>query len=160
MLSILVISHVCLAPRAALPCLVGLEHTGPQPMLLVGRTASGMSSIQAKFGARLRELRKRSGLTQQNLGERADVNYKFIGGVERGEENPSLLVIEKLAKALGVEPAELLDVEHFDHPTELRARAKRMIDEVDDDDETRMIFRLVRAVLGAERRRPKGKQRA
>ena len=51
-----------------------------------------------------------AGLTQQGLGERADVNYKFIGGIERGTENPTVAIIFKLATGLEVEPRDLFEL--------------------------------------------------
>jgi transcriptional regulator with XRE-family HTH domain len=64
------------------------------------------------LGQRIRSLRQACGLTQQQLGERADLNYKYLGAVERGEGNPSLLVLERVADALEV---ELLDLFRFAH---------------------------------------------
>jgi len=59
-------------------------------------------------GARLREWRRRRGLTQEQLAERAGLSYKFIGEIERGTGNPTIDTLGHLADALGVEPAELL----------------------------------------------------
>ena len=53
-------------------------------------------------GKTIREIRKAQGLTQEQLGERAGLNYKYIGLVERGERNPSAESLEKLAKGLHV----------------------------------------------------------
>jgi len=64
------------------------------------------------FGRRLRRLREARQLTQQELGEQADLSFKYLGAIERGEENPSLKVITKLAGALGVEPFEMFIFEH------------------------------------------------
>jgi len=61
-----------------------------------------------EFGKRLRLHRKQKGLTQQELGDRAGVSYKYLGEVERGEKNPTVIVILKIAAALGVNPAVLL----------------------------------------------------
>jgi transcriptional regulator with XRE-family HTH domain len=43
-----------------------------------------MDNVRKELGARIRELRKTAGLTQEELGEKADQNYKFIGELERG----------------------------------------------------------------------------
>ena len=70
--------------------------------------------IGKAFGERVREMRAKRGLTQQQLGEAAGVNYKYLGSIERGTENPTLAVIAKLAGALKVRPAELLDLGHVE----------------------------------------------
>lgn len=99
-----------------------------------------------RFGARLRELRKKAGLTQQQLGDRADVNYKFIGGIERGDENPSLAIVFKLAAGLEVDPRDLFELDHFQNIKQLRRSAKRLIDEAEPEDLERFV-RLARALV-------------
>lgn len=59
------------------------------------------------FGQAVRELRVVSGLTQEELADRAGLDRSYIGGVERGDRNPSLSVIEKIAEGLDVTLAEL-----------------------------------------------------
>jgi len=60
------------------------------------------------FGKRLRELRHQRGLTQEELADLAHLHRNYIGGVERGERNISLINIVELTQALSVKPAELL----------------------------------------------------
>jgi transcriptional regulator with XRE-family HTH domain len=55
------------------------------------------------FGRRLKELRRRRGLTQEQLAKLVKLDYKFIGAIERGAKTSSFQTVEKLAKALGVE---------------------------------------------------------
>jgi XRE family transcriptional regulator, regulator of sulfur utilization len=63
------------------------------------------------LGQSIRSLRNMKGWTQQELGEHADVNYKFVGEIERGQQNPSFAVLAKIAAALGVELQELFRFE-------------------------------------------------
>ncbi|MBM4386168.1 MAG: helix-turn-helix transcriptional regulator [Deltaproteobacteria bacterium] len=64
-----------------------------------------------KLGERVRFLRKASGMSQKELGERAAINYKYIGEIERGTKNPSFEVMLKISKALKVEITDLLTSE-------------------------------------------------
>lgn len=64
---------------------------------------------RARFGERLRSLRASTGLSQEELAERSGLNRTYVGSVERGERNVSLLNIHKLAATLGVAPSALLD---------------------------------------------------
>ena len=59
------------------------------------------------LGQRIRTLRRLRGWTQQDLGDESDVNYKFIGEIERSRQNPSFTILEKIATALGVDLFEL-----------------------------------------------------
>ena len=59
------------------------------------------------LGQRIRTLRRLKGWTQQDLGDESDVNYKFIGEIERSRQNPSFTILEKIATALGVDLFEL-----------------------------------------------------
>lgn len=53
-----------------------------------------------QIGKIVREKRKSLGLTQEKLGERAELHYSYVGQIERGDKNPSLRALEKLARAL------------------------------------------------------------
>lgn len=58
--------------------------------------------ICKRFGARVRALREARGLSQEGLAQKAELHRTYIGGIERGERNISLINIEKLAVALDV----------------------------------------------------------
>ena len=59
------------------------------------------------FGKRVRELRLKELLSQEALAHKANLHRTYIGMIERGEKNITLLNIEKLAKALEVDITEL-----------------------------------------------------
>ncbi|WP_276355690.1 helix-turn-helix domain-containing protein [Cohnella caldifontis] len=69
--------------------------------------------IRAEFGKRVRELRARSGISQEWLAERAGLDRTYISGVERGERNISLLNIDKIAAALNVSIEYMFSSERF-----------------------------------------------
>jgi transcriptional regulator with XRE-family HTH domain len=62
-----------------------------------------------KFGERIRTLRKRASLSQEELAAACRLHRTYVGAVERGERNISLLNIVQLAHALRVKPANLLE---------------------------------------------------
>ena len=66
-----------------------------------------MSKIEKKFGDRIKKLRVDKKLSQEEIAHRAGVHRTYLGGIERGERNPSLRNIAALAKALGVNLSEL-----------------------------------------------------
>ncbi len=63
--------------------------------------------IRKGLGKRIRMLRKTKMLTQEELGEKAGLSYKFVGEIERGEVNPSLESLIGIANALGVKVGDL-----------------------------------------------------
>ena len=60
------------------------------------------------IGKKIKEYRKINNFTQETLGEKAGFHYSYIGQVERGEKEPSLKALNKIADALGVGVDKLL----------------------------------------------------
>lgn len=67
------------------------------------------STIRLKLGKRIKELRIKRKLTQEELSEASGIDYKYIQRIE-GKNPPAIKIdtIERIAKALKVTPAELL----------------------------------------------------
>lgn len=57
---------------------------------------------KAAIGARIREARVISGMTQEQLAEKVDVNTTYISDIERGAKFPSLTLFIKIVDALGI----------------------------------------------------------
>jgi len=72
-----------------------------------------MMDIRSEFGQRVRELRARSGMSQELLAYRAGLDRTYISGVERGERNVSILNIEKITAALQVTMEYMFSGERF-----------------------------------------------
>jgi transcriptional regulator with XRE-family HTH domain len=66
-----------------------------------------MSNIPTLFGRRIRALRNKLHLSQEALAERCDLHATYIGGIERGLRNVSLINIVKIARGLKAKPGEL-----------------------------------------------------
>jgi transcriptional regulator with XRE-family HTH domain len=65
------------------------------------------AQIQKRLGERVRRLRKQRGLSQEALALACDLDRTYIGGVERGERNISLINIYRIAEGLGAEARDL-----------------------------------------------------
>lgn len=68
-----------------------------------------MADIKKKFGEKIRSIRKKRGLSQEELSFRASLHRTYISDIERGSRNVSLENIEKIAKALGISTKDLLE---------------------------------------------------
>jgi transcriptional regulator with XRE-family HTH domain len=66
-----------------------------------------VEDFRVAFGHRVRELRDRAGLSQEELAERADLHWTYVSDVERGRRGPSLDVIGRVALGLRISPSEL-----------------------------------------------------
>lgn len=73
--------------------------------------SSGNSDpLLTAFGSAIRVVRLRSGLSQEALADRADLDRTYVSGVERGVRNPSLLTLKRIATALDTPLHELLAI--------------------------------------------------
>jgi transcriptional regulator with XRE-family HTH domain len=66
--------------------------------------------LRERVGLNVQRLRQNAGLSQEECAHRAKVHQTYLSGVERGIRNPTVLVLAKIAKALGVEADELLRI--------------------------------------------------
>ena len=64
--------------------------------------------VVVKIGDRLRDLRVRRALTQEELADKADVGTNTVARLERNETEPHMSTLRKLARALDVSPSELI----------------------------------------------------
>jgi len=105
------------------------------------------NQIQVLFGRRLRALRTVREFTQQQLGDAAELSFKYLGAIERGEENPSLKVICRLAEALGVEPRDMLIFEQEETaPAALKKQLNHLLKGADVA-HLQQAVKLLRALL-------------
>lgn len=88
-----------------------------------------MADILKQFGKKVRDLRKAQGLSQEELAEKADLHYTYIGGVERGERNLSLKSIERIASALKIDIRELFTL-HLSEKSD--AKNKEIISDINN----------------------------
>ena len=68
-----------------------------------------MRDWQTILGRNVRRLRRQRGFTQEQLAFEAEIDLTYLGGIERGTRNPSLLVMGRIADALSVPLPKLLN---------------------------------------------------
>lgn len=91
-----------------------------------------MENIQKLIGTRLRDLRKKKGLSQEELGWKAKLHYTYIGAIERGEKNCSVATLGKIARGLGMSVNEIFNVPMgVENPDKLRASVIKEIEKSD-----------------------------
>lgn len=66
------------------------------------------SQYRAAFGSRIRQLRERADVSQEDLAHAIGMSRRYLSGIERGESNPTLDQLLRLATGLDVEVADLM----------------------------------------------------
>jgi transcriptional regulator with XRE-family HTH domain len=70
-------------------------------------------NVKSKIGQRLRELRKKKGLSQEKFSFECDLDRTYIASIEQGKRNVSIENIEKIAKALDMSVSEFFNCDLF-----------------------------------------------
>jgi len=68
-----------------------------------------MKDIRILYGEKLKDFRKKQGLSQEELGFKSSLHRTYISEVERGRRNISIVNIARIAKALGVKIKQFFD---------------------------------------------------
>ena len=66
-------------------------------------------TINKQLGARIRYLRQQKGFSIEDLALEADINRNYLGDLERGMRNPTLIILNKIAKALEIDLTTLFE---------------------------------------------------
>ncbi|WP_419781227.1 helix-turn-helix domain-containing protein [Maridesulfovibrio sp.] len=82
-----------------------------------------MNKYAEIVGKNIRKLRKDLGLSQQQMAEKAEISYKYLGEIERGAVNLSVEILMKISNALQIAPEKLLVSEGQGNSTLLEAQA-------------------------------------
>lgn len=105
-----------------------------------------MSNLKKLLGKRIKELRIAKHYTQEYLAELTDLGSTSISKIETGLYHPSDENLEKIAKALGVEPYKLYMFNHLKSASELREELLMLISRADDND-IKLIYRIVEGLI-------------
>ena len=65
--------------------------------------------IRTRLGTNIRRLREEQGWSQEDYADRAGIHRTYVADIERGRRNPTVTVVEKLAKPFGIGAGRLLD---------------------------------------------------
>lgn len=105
-----------------------------------------MVSIKILFGRKIKECRKKLGLTQAQLAESVNVDDKHISCIESGKNFPSPDLIERLANALMLEPKDLFEFYYLQDNEDLKADLINMLNNLRPD-ELRLAHKYIRTFL-------------
>ena len=98
------------------------------------------------IGARVKEIRNKKGLTQEQLSERMEINPKYLSSIERGNENPTLNTLIKLSESLEVDLGEIFSLIQIEDPGERKSMITSLLDEADNE-QLKQAFKVLSAIL-------------
>lgn len=99
-----------------------------------------MRNIKVLLGKRIKEIRKRRGLTQEKLAELAGIETPSMSNIENGKNYPNHETLEKLSVALDVSPYELYIFDYYMAPEALINEMTRSMKK--NEDLTRQMYRF------------------
>ena len=105
-----------------------------------------MKTTKKLLGARIKELRKARGLSQDRLSEKVGIDPKHLSRIEVGNSYPSLDTLEKIAQALGVQAKDLFEFVQERTNKELQGSITTMLKEASPEN-LRTILKVVRAIV-------------
>jgi len=97
------------------------------------------------IGNRIKELRKKKGLSQEQLSEKAEITPNYLSRIERGTENPTLDMFIRLANALDVEMWEMFDFGHTGSRRDLKSILNKIAGEANEE-QLRLMIKVLRAM--------------
>ena len=93
-----------------------------------------MSKLKLLFGRKIKEYRKKYGLTQAQLAERVNIDDKHISCIENGKNFPSADLLERISNALNIEPKDLFEFYYLQDVPDLKSDIISMIDKLSQND--------------------------
>ena len=98
------------------------------------------------IGARIKEVRNKKGLTQEQLSEKMEINPKYLSSIERGNENPTLNTLIKLSESLEVDLGEIFGFIQIKDPVERKSMITSLLEQADTE-QLKLAFKVLSAVL-------------
>ena len=104
-----------------------------------------MDRVEKGFGTRLKELRKKNGLSQSEFAEKLGVDEKYISRLETATSTPSFAMIIKISNVLRVEPYVLFKFDHMKSKMELIVIIIEKLNKAAESD-VQLIYKMVECV--------------
>jgi len=106
-----------------------------------------MKTTKELLGARIKEMRRSCGLSQEQLAEKIGVEPRHMSRIEVGKNYPTIDRLEKIAEALNVPLKDFFDFMHLDSPDTRALKIEELVKGMNEDYQ-RIIFKIVRAFEG------------
>jgi transcriptional regulator with XRE-family HTH domain len=111
--------------------------------LQFGDNAGCKKEMIKAISTNLKNIRFKKNLTQEQVAEIAGINAKYLGEIERGEKNPTALIISRLSEALQVPICEILSMNNCPHINDYLLTKVRALSAGREDSERQKAMRLL-----------------
>lgn len=98
------------------------------------------------IGIRIGNIRKKMGLTQEELAAKMDIGPKYLSSIERGKENPTLNTLIKLSQALEVDLGEIFNAVKIEDVARRKNLVISMINEADEE-QLKQAYKFLAAIM-------------
>lgn len=104
-------------------------------------------NIKKQLGAKIKRLRQKNGLTQEQFAERIDIATRTLSGIETGENFVTAETLEKIFKALDVSGSELFAFDHIKPQEELISEIIEDVQKLKDRDKIETVYKIIKATI-------------
>ena len=101
--------------------------------------------LKKNIGKRIKEIRKKRGLSQERLSELVDIEQNTLSYIETGNNFCSAETLDKIIKALEIEPQELFDFGHYKNNAELIDEINNMLNK--NPEKIPEFYRILKAII-------------
>ena len=103
-------------------------------------------NIKQMIGARIKDIRTKKKLTQEQLAEKIEINPKYLSSIERGLENPTLNTLIKLSEKLGADLDDIFNQIEIENPAERKSLILSLLDQADDK-QLKLAYRILSVII-------------
>ena len=98
------------------------------------------------IGARIKEIRNRKGVTQEDIAARMEISPKYLSSIERGKENPTLNTLINLAQALNGDIGDIFSSIQIEDPAKRKTLLNELLKDADEE-QLKTAFRVLSAII-------------
>jgi len=102
--------------------------------------------LKQMIGSRIKEIRSKRGITQDQLSERMEINPKYLSSIERGKENPTLNTLLKLSESLEVSLDEVFSLVEIEDPDKRKSLIISLLDEANDE-QLKLAYKILSVII-------------
>lgn len=104
-------------------------------------------NIKKQLGSKIKRLRRKRGLTQEQLAEKIEIAPRTLSGIENGENFLTAETLEKVVAALEVSGAELFAFDHIKPQAELVSEIVEVVQNLKDRHKIETIYKIIKATI-------------